>query len=232
MGSKGTRPRAGALTAAVGFALIATVAICATSRAQDAGLNSGSDWYEVEQVLVLPSVYGQSAAANKAAASSAQPADPSASAQDCNPDAASADGPADSTASTNDSSAAQNCTAAASADSSTVEASADGGGQTDNGLSSQLGSSQEYQDQQAAAEELGSAGVTQMPPTVILGPPVIAYSVPRAYTPRVRSYPVTRPAWMPAPMPRLAPLPPLVVHGLPVMPRAAGFRGMTGFRGR
>jgi hypothetical protein len=216
--------------AAAGLALLVCLAISGTSWAQDADPNS-SDWNKVEQVLVLPSVYAPSASANDAAAaSSQQPGD--ASAQDCNTDASNAAGdPADKTDPAANSGAVQNCAATATDESPAVQASTDDNEQVNDDLDGKLGSTQEYQDQQSAAEELNSAGVVQMPPAIIAGAPVILYGAPRAYAAPVRPLPIIRPAWMPPRRTAFAPLPPMA-HGLPVFPHAAGFAGMAGFRRR
>lgn len=255
------RPGRGAIAAkftAAGAALLLATIVAGASYANEAA-SGGSDWEEVDQVLVLPSVYqpvgrasNQAGAANPSAPDSAS-AGSSASAPATSPDcpappATLDDGGAAAAA------AAQGCVPADGSDPQAQQAAADAAQLDSDSSPADLGSLEAYQEQQAAAEELGASGVIQMP-VVIVGPPIVPYYLPRTYAP---SAPVMRhayvpaptfppSAWMPPPMTRLPPFQPMTlgamrggIGGFGATAPMAGFRGgmggfhgaMGGFRGR
>ena len=118
------------------------------------------------------------------------------------------------------------------------------------GLDPTVGTAQEYREQQASAERLGNPGMVQIAP-VFIPVPVSPYHSPGYLPGSVGSAPgLPRPigapsVLMPPPMPRLAPLPPIVPRGFPQGPAglpgsatagagvgvAPGSAPMTGFHG-
>lgn len=214
------------------------------SLAQDAG-EAAPSLSKLDSVLVLPPVYRPDAAANAESA----PADTCG--EDCSrssePDvgqpptavAGTADNPANASAGTADNPADNPTDESAAAVGSTPEesgeqqqATANGGDPAspdnlDSSLgSAEVGSPQDYEAQQAAAQELGASGIVRAP-SVIIGAPIGPYYVPGTFgaaVPRfgsAGSLPTS--SWMPQPMTRVQPLPSIVPYGLP--------RTMAGFPG-
>jgi hypothetical protein len=260
-----TGRRGAAVSIAVAaLVLLFAAAMAGTALAQDASKavpSGGSSWDELDSVLVLPPVYRPDAADAES-----EPTDPCAEGCSTSSDpgigqspaavAGTADNPANASAGTADNPADNPTDASAAADGSVPEESgsqqataATGGDQqsadsVDAPLgSAQVGSPQDYEAQQAAAQELGAAGLAQAP-SVIIGAPIGPYYVPGAFASGapvfapIRSLPTS--SWMPQPMARVAPLPSLVPRGLPRTMAAFpgggfGFRGgfpaMSGFHG-
>jgi hypothetical protein len=236
-----------AITVATGaFALMFAAVMVGTSYAGEAGADS-SNWQKVDRVLVLPRVYQPSESANA-------PAD--VCAEDC-PDPGSAESPiaVQGTADVpTDEGVAVNGSTPDQSGSQEQQAGGGGAEQSADSLDGSIGSAQDYQ-VQAAAPELGSSGIVQVP-GAIMAAPIRSYSyyipgTPSYYVPRTpvfapeRSFP-TSPAWMPPPMPTVVPRPSIVPQGIPRtiggFPggfgggfRGGGFRGnfgpMTGFHG-
>src|SRR5690348_12669665 len=233
----------GLFSAVLVLALV--VGTAGSSRAQDEG-KDGTSWEHLDSVLEVPPVYqpdtggapdacAEDCPASNSSATSESPTAVVGSAEDpTNPSAGISDNPPDGDAAIDgsalDVAGAQAASSGPSGSRQTQEA--DGGSQDTNGLDSSLGSEQEYEEQQAMAEELGNSCIVQMPP-VIIGAPVEQYYVPGAFAPRTfapagaqvpaaRSLPAS-PAWMPQPMARVVPLPSIVPHGVP--------RTVTGFPG-
>ena len=257
------RPGRGAIAtkfAAAGAALLLATIVGGASYANEAA-SGGSDWEEVDQVLVLPSVYqprgrasNQAAAANPSAPDSASTS-PSTAAPAASPDcpappATLDDGGAVAVGGVHD------CAATSGSNPQGQQAAADAAQQDGDSSPADLGSLEAYQEQQAAAEELSASGVIQMP-AVIVGPPIVPYYLPRTYAPSAPAmtniyvpaptFPSALPAWMPPPMTRLPPLRPMTlgamrgrIGGFGATAPMAGFRGgmggfhgaMGGFRGR
>lgn len=223
------------------FALTFAVATAGTSRAQDTG-KVDSSWERVNSVLVVPPVYRPDATAD-------------ACAEDCpssiNPGGhgspvavtGTADNPSNASAGTADNPSGNptdndSVTADGSAlDGSGLQvqqAAAAAGDDQENadGVDNELGSVRDYEEQQAAAQELGSYGIVPVP-SVIIGVPIGSYNVRGTSTPVSPAFPGARslpasPAWMPQPMQKVAPLPSIVPR---MVPRTmSGFPG-GGFRG-
>ncbi len=219
--------------AAGSFALMLAAVMAGTACAQDTS-RGGSDWELVARVLVLPPVYRPGVAAN---------APPDGCAADCtNPsDSGGAESPtavAGTADDPTDASVAVDGSAPDGSGSQEQQTAAAGDAQQDaDSLDSSVGSAQEYQDQQQmAAQELGSAGIIQVPATVI-GPSAWPYYAIGTYAPAGpiyfpgRAFP-SSPAWMPPPMPRVVPRPSIVPHSIPrtIGGFSGGFPG--GFPGR
>jgi hypothetical protein len=222
-------PRASALeiVGATALALMFAVATAGLLQAQDAGKDDSS-WERVDSVLVLPPVLHPDA--------ESAPAD--ACAQDCPGPGARSEGEAPrAVVGTADNPTDESVAVGGLApdgsdlqDRQQTAAAAGGDPQSGNGLDDSLGSTGDYQAQQAAAEA-GGYGIVQGPP-VIVAAPTGPYRVP-GYVPRTpaqmppvlapaRSMP-TSPAWMPPPMTRVAPLSPMISPVFP--PTAGGFPG-------
>jgi hypothetical protein len=228
-----------AITVATGaFALMFTAVMAERSYAGDAGADS-STWQRVDRVLVLPQVFQPSGTENA-------PAD--VCAEDC-PDPGSADSPVavQGTADVpTDEGVAVNGSTPGQSGSQEQQAAGVGAEQSADSLDGSIGSTQDYQEQ-AAAPEVGSSGIVQVPGAIIAAPiGSYSYYVPRTsalaspvFAP-VRSF-ATSPALMPPPMPAVVPRPSIVPHGIPRtiggFPGgfSGGFRGsfgpMTGFHG-
>jgi hypothetical protein len=224
-----TRRRGVAVTiVAAAFVAFFAVAMAGISVAQDTSKGVPS-WDKLDSVLVLPPVYRPDAAANAESEPTDNCGESCSSSSDPDigqlPDAVAgtADNPANASAGTADDPADNPADASAAADGFTSEDSASqqqaagpgGDQQSVDNLDPSLGSAQDYQ-AQAAAQEFGSAGIVQGP-SVIVGAPI------GPYVPGTLALP-TSPAWMPQPMARVVPLPPIVLHGIP--------RTMAGFPGR
>lgn len=212
-----------------------------TAYAQDTS-RGGSDWEQVERVLVLPPVYQPGVAAN---------AHPDGCAADCtNPsDSGSAESPIAVAGTADDPTDASAAVDGSAPDGSgwQEQQTAAGDAQQDaDSLDSSVGSAQDYQaQQQMAAQQVGSAAMVQVPATII-GPSAWPYYTIGTYAPAGptyfpgRSFP-SSPAWMPPPMPRVVPRPSIVPHAIPrtigSFPGSfpGGFRGsfapMSGFHG-
>jgi hypothetical protein len=251
-----------AMLAAAAFAPLFAVAMAGTSLAQDVSEGAPS-WEKLDSVLVLPPVYrpgtaadAESEPADTCAEDCANPGDPDAG-QSPAAVAGTADNPANASAGTADNPADDPTDASAAADGSLPQesgskpptAAATGGDQqgadsVDAALGSTgVGSPEDYEAQQATAQELGAAGFAQAP-SVIIGAPIGPYYVPGAFASGapvfapVPSLPTS--SWMPQPMARVAPLPSLVPRGLPRTMAAfpgggfglrGGFPHMAGFHG-
>jgi hypothetical protein len=223
------RPHAAAfeIVGATVLVLMFAVATAGPLQAQDAGKDDSS-WEKIDSVLVLPPVLHPAA--------ESAPAD--ACAQDCPGSSAPSDGEAPrAVVGTADNPTDESVAVGGLApdgsdlqDSQQTAAAGGGDPQSDNGLDDSLGSTGDYQAQQAAAEA-GGYGIVQAPP-VIVAAPIGPYRGP-SYAPRTlapmppvfapaRSMP-TSPAWMPPPMTRVAPLSPMIGPGFP--PTAGGFPG-------
>ena len=253
------------VAAATAFALMLAVAGAGPSRAQDAS-KDGSSWDRVDSVLVLPPVYRPDA---ESASADACAEDCSASSNQGLGEfpravAGTADNPANASAGTADNPADNPSDESATVDASTPDGSgsqaersgsqnqqadqqgaAGGDPQGADSLDSSLGSAQDYEEQQAAAQELGNSGIVQAP-FAIIGAPFGPYYAPRSAASAARAFAPARslpasPAWMPQPMARVAPLPSIVPHGVPgaVGGFPGGFYGsfrgsfphMSGFHG-
>jgi hypothetical protein len=218
------------------FVALFAVAMAGTSLAQDTS-KGVSSWDRLDSVLVLPPVYRPDAAANAESDPTDNCAGNCSSSSDPDtgqlPDAVAgtADNPANASAGTADDPADNPADESAAADGSTSEDSgsqpqAAGPGGDQQSVDSpdpSVGSAQDYQ-AQTAAQEFGSAGVVQGP-SVIIGAPI------GPYVPGTLALP-TSPAWMPQPMARVVPLPPMVLYGIPrTMPGLAGrgYGGIPGF---
>jgi hypothetical protein len=210
-------------TIKIAVAAAFAVAMAGPSQAQDDSA-SGSSWdwlnsVRLDSVLVLPPVYRPDAGS--------VPAD--ACAEDCpgssdqgigEPPSAvggTADDPANASAGTADNPAAEN----AAADGSTSDgsgaqeqqAAVGGDPQTADDLGSSLGSIEDYEAQQEAAAEFVNYGIVQAPSVIIAVP--------------VRPYYVAGISPVFARRARVAPLPSIVPHGVPVT--VGGFsRGFVG----
>jgi len=245
------RTHVAAMFAAAAFAPLFAVLMAGTSLAQDASESTPS-WEKLDSVLVLPPVYRPDAAAN--AESEPTDACPEGCSTSSDPDigqlptavAGTADNPANASAGTADNPADNPTDASTAADGSAKEASgaqqqaaATGGdlASPDN-LDSPIGTAQDYEAQQAAAQELGASGIVQAP-SVIIGAPIGPYYVPGTFgagAPTfapMRSLPTS--SWMPQPMARVAPLPSIVPRGFPrtmaAFPGGGFSHGFGGFRG-
>ena len=197
-----------------------------TSLAQDTSKDVTS-WDPLDRVLELPPVFRPGPSAN----AESQPTDT------CAEDCSSSSDPGDGRSSAAVPGTADNTAnvRAGTADNPTDESAADDGfipqesvpqqqsaatGDDLDGsgnLDGSIGSAQDYQ-AQAAAEELGTSGIVQVP-AVIIGAPVGPY------------YLLLSPAWMQQPMARVVPLRPIVPHGVPRPIAAFPAGGFGGFRG-
>jgi hypothetical protein len=250
----GARRRAAhaAKLAAVALALMLVAGAAGTALAQgtsrDGSSKDGSSWERLDSVLVVPPVYRPDSTA---------PADTCA--EDCpgtgipnipnNPGRGelpiavdgSADNPTNASAGTadnpTDESVAVGGPAPDGSDLQEQQAAAAGNRQSVGSLDSSPGSAQDY-GQQAAAQEAGNYGIGPAP-YVIIGVPVGSYAPakPASASPAAvpaRSFPTSppaSPAWMPQPMPRLAPLPPMVSRGFQPTGGvfSAGLQQISGF---
>lgn len=255
--------RATALAAAA-LAPIFAVLATGTSWGQDTG-KSDSSWERTESVLVVPPVYlpDTSTSADACAedcpsslppAGGGTPIAVSGSADnESNASAGTADNPSDESVAVGgyapDGSDCQGERAAATRQQPGIGAP-----------DTPLGSVQEYDERQAEAEQRGNYGAVQ-PPSVIIAVPAGAYAASGAASAPPQSpggagvassgvaasspsFPSA--SWMPQPMARIAPLPPIVPHAAPqtmgVFPGGAfpgpgaggfgaGFSQMPGFGG-
>ncbi len=220
------------------FALMLAVVMADTSQAQDASKGESS-WDKADSVLVLPPVYQGDEKSEPADACAEDCPDSSNSgiAEDPAAVAGTADDPADASAGTADDPTA----ASAAEDGSTPDgsglqeqqaAAVGGDQQSADGLDGSVGTAQDYQEQQEAAQELGNYGIVQVP-AVIVGAPGGLYYLPGTSVPAASGFATagtlpSSPAWMPQPMAKVAPLPSIVPRGFP--PTMRGFTG-GGFRG-
>jgi hypothetical protein len=253
-----TRQVAIKIAAATALALMLVAGAAGTALAQDKSKGDtskgGSSWERIDSVLVVPPVYQPD---------SAVPAD--ACAEDCpgtsspnipnNPGmgkspiavAGSADDPTNASAGTadnpTDESVAVGGPAPDGSDLQEQQAAAAGNQPSVGSLDSSPGTAQDY-GQQAAAQGLGNYGIGSAP-YVIIGVPVGSYNSQKTFAPAAPEFPGARslpasPAWMPQPMPKVVPLPPMVAPVFQptggVFPGgvSGGFHGglpqMSGFR--
>jgi hypothetical protein len=266
MKSRGKNRRRDARVTAIAAAALAPIfAVLATgtSLGQDTS-KSDSSWERTESVLVVPPVYlpDTSTSADACAedcpssippAGSGTPIAVSGSADnESNASAGTADNPSDE-------SVAVGGYAPDGSDWQEEQAAAarpqQGTGAPDN----PLGSVQEYDERQAEAEQRGNYGAVQAP-SVIIAVPAGAYAASGAASApppspgagvassgvAASSPPFPSASWMPQPMARIAPLPPIVPHAAPQTMRVfpggafpgpgaggfgAGFSQMPGFGG-
>jgi hypothetical protein len=259
--------RPACVTVMFAVAALSAIVMAGASLAQDVG-EATSSLGKLDSVLVLPPVYRSDAAANAESAPADTCAEDCSSSGDpdvgqpptavagtadnpANASAGTADNPADNPtddgAPTDESAAAVGSTSEESGEQR--QATANGGDlaspdNLDSSLgSAQVGSPQDYEAQQAAAQELGASGIMRAP-SVIIGAPIGPFYVPGTFgaaVPRfgsAGSLPTS--SWMPQPMTRVQPLPSIVPYGLPRTMAAfpgAAFPGTTfpggfgGFRG-
>jgi hypothetical protein len=233
--------------ASAALVLMLAAAAPGTSLAQDASKGdtskADSSWERLDSVLVVPPVYRLGSAA---------PVD--ACAEDC-PDSyvptrggapivviGSADDPTNASAGTADNPTNESVAVSGSAldgrGSQERHDDAVGSQQHVDGVDGLLATAGGYPQQQATAQSPGNYGIGPVP-YVIIGVPVgshapaAAASNSQAGVP-ARSFPtspVTSPAWMPQPMARAAPLPPMVSKGFQPAggDSPAGFPPMSGF---
>ena len=218
-----------AITVATGaFALMFAAVMAERSYAGEAGADS-SNWQKVDRVLVLPQVFQPSGTANAPSDVCAEDCPDPGSAESPVAVQGTADVPTDEGVAVNGSTPDQSGSQEQPAGGGSAEQNADS-------LDDSIGSAQDYQEQ-AAAPELGSSGIVQVPGAIIAAPiGSYSYYIPRtsalaspAFAP-VRSFP-TSPAWMPPPMPTVMPRPSIVSPGIPrtIGGFPGGFSG--GFRG-
>jgi hypothetical protein len=228
-----TNRRNVAVTIAVlAFVALFGVVMAGTPLAQDTSKDVTS-WDTLDRVLELPPVFRLDRAAN----AESEPTDT------CTEDCSSSSDPGDGQSSAAVAGMADNPAnvRAGTADSPTDKSAADDGSTLQESFSQRqtaatgddlegpdnfdgsIGSAQDYE-AQAAAEELGTSGMVQVP-TMIIGAPIGPYYL-------------LSPAWMRQPSARIAPLPSIVPHGfrrpMAAFPRGGfgGFRGgFSGFHG-
>ncbi|HVB81893.1 MAG TPA: hypothetical protein VNE82_18340 [Candidatus Binataceae bacterium] len=211
---------------AAAFAPMLAVVIAGTSQAQSAGKDVSS-WERVDNVLVVPPVYRTDAGSAPSDACAADCPGSTSRGVDGLPTAVvgTADDPAVAGAGTadnpTDESVAVNGSTLGESGPWVQQAAADGSPQNADSTDSSLGSVRAYQGQQTAAREPGDFGIVQTPP-VIIAVPVRPYYAPNyalgTFAPAAPTFASVRSlagpaAWMPQPMVRAAPLPPLVLHG-------------------
>lgn len=203
-----TNRRNGSVTiaAVVAFAALLWMVMAGRSPAQDTSKDVTS-WDPLDRVLELPPVFRPDPAAN----AEFQPSAAVAGTADnpANMRAGTADDPTDESAA-DDGSIPQESV-------SQQQAAATGDDLEGSGnLDGSIGSAQDYE-AQAAAEELGTSGVVQVP-AVIIGAPIGPYYL-------------LSPARMEQPMARVVPLRSIVPHGVSRPVAAFPARGFGGFRG-
>ena len=241
----GRRATVAVTTAVATFALMFVVVMADTSQAQDAS-KGDSSWEAVDSVLVLPPVYrakDKSEPSDVCAEDCPDSTDPSTS-ESPSAVAGTADNPVNASAGTADDpqpdeGAAVDSSAPDGTGSQEQQAAAGGGDpQSADGLDPSIGSTQDYQEQQAA-QELGNYGVVQAP-AVIVGAPAGLYYLPGTSVPAASGFASagslpSSPAWMPQPITRVVPMPSIVPRGVPrtVGGFAGGFHGgfARGFHG-
>jgi len=229
-GEKRRRDVRATAIAAAAFAPMFAVLASGTSWGQDTS-KSDSSWERTESVLVVPPVYlpDTSASADGCAedcpssippASGGSPIAVSGSADnESNASAGTADYPRDE-------SVAVGGYAADGSDWQQEQAAAARPQQGTGDPGNPLGSVQEYDERQAEAEQRGNYEPMQAPPVIIAVPArsYLASSAASASSPGAavassgvaapsRSFPSA--SWMPQPMARIAPLPPIVQHAAP-----------------
>lgn len=219
---------------AIGAALIFVALVSVPAYAQDAG-TTDSDWTPLDRVLVIPPVYKPAAKVTAPATLDLPPTSP-----DCAKTAldSGADGSivvagtADCAGTSNAvDPLAQGSSAAAGAAQQPQANSA----QTDTaGIDPSVGTAEDYQQEQAAAEASAASGIGQSQ-TVVVGVPAVTYYLPRSYAPPSqpmtqiynpsRTFPLASwmpqptipmvtapPAWMPQPtVPMIAARPPIFI---------------------
>jgi hypothetical protein len=223
--------------AAAALALMLVAGGAGTALAQDTSTGDAS-WERVDSVLVVPPVYrpGPAAPADACAEDCSSPYNPvrggapvvviGSADNPANPSAGTADNPTDQSV----------AVGGRAADVSSLQerqAAAVDSRQSADSLDSPPGSAQVFDEQQAAAQGPGNYGLGPAP-YVIVGVPVgpfhapatSAAGAPPAAVP-ARSMPAS-PAWMPQPMQRVAPLPPIVPQILPRTMTALPAGGLSG----
>ena len=189
----GRRATVAVTTAVATFALMFVVVMADTSQAQDAS-KGDSSWEAVDSVLVLPPVYrakDKSEPSDVCAEDCPDSTDPSTS-ESPSAVAGTADNPVNASAGTADDpqpdeGAAVDSSAPDGSGSQEQQAAAGGGDpQSADGLDPSIGSTQDYQEQQAA-QELGNYGVVQAP-AVIVGAPAGLYYLPGTSVPAASGF--------------------------------------------
>jgi hypothetical protein len=248
MKPRSARYRHGAVAlkvAAAGAMLVFAALASAPACARDSG-SSDSDWERLDQVLVIPPVYKPAAKANAPAA-----VDPPAASEGCgNSQLAMGPGGAIAVAGTADCQSTNTVqtqaqrqdsgpTGPSGSSQAATSPAAQSAAPADAQASPPVGTIDDYRQQQETAAELGA---NQMPPPIVVGPPLVPYYLPRTYqvpdAPMARIYvPTTafpRAPWMPRPsVPMVSARPPMrippAVGSFGVTP---GFIGMGGWRRR
>ena len=231
-----TRATTWSIVLAVVLSMAAAVLTADTSYAQDAGDTQSRDWEQVDQdqVLELPSAFQPQSSVTDSPAVDSAATDSTATPQDCT-------AYPDERAASADANGVSGCSAPNSKNQqASIDATQNASGQGTDTLDGSLGTLQDYQQQLATSEMLGSAGIYQMPLAVALVPPS-GYYLPGASVVRVpsRSSSFVPSPRRPATPARIAMRPPRAFHTVPRViggfagfPRMGGFRGMRGLRGR